>query len=65
MTEAQAAHEKLDDFLGVKPESPWLRRGKWAGVAILALLILLILYRCFGPANEARYSTEEVLLKYN
>ncbi|WP_326914825.1 efflux RND transporter periplasmic adaptor subunit [Sphingopyxis chilensis] len=60
MTEAQASSENLDEFLGVKPENPWMHRGKWIAIALLALLILVILYRCFGPADQAGYSTQEV-----
>lgn len=60
MTEAQAAKQNLDEFLGVKPASPWLRRGKWPAIALLTILILFLLYRCFGPADEASYSTQAV-----
>jgi HlyD family secretion protein len=60
MTDEKTPDEKLDDFLGVKPANPWLRRDKWIGVAVLALLLLFVLYRCFGPSDAVRYSTEEV-----
>ncbi|WP_447763081.1 efflux RND transporter periplasmic adaptor subunit [Sphingopyxis panaciterrae] len=60
MTDEQTPGGNLDEFLGVKPANPWLRRGKWIGVALLTLLFLLLLYRCFGPDDAIRYSTEEV-----
>lgn len=60
MTDEKTRDESLDEFLGVKPVNPWLRRGKWIGVALLALLILVVLYRCFGPDDAVRYSTQEV-----
>lgn len=60
MTDDSKRDETLDDFLGVKPANPWVRRGKWIGVALLALLLLVMLYRCFGPDDAVRYSTEEV-----
>jgi len=58
MTDAQPSAQNLDDFLGVKPASPWVRRGKWAGIALLTVLILFALYRCFGPEEAVSYSTE-------
>ncbi|WP_257544013.1 efflux RND transporter periplasmic adaptor subunit [Sphingopyxis sp. DBS4] len=58
MTEAQAATQNLDEFLGVKPESAWMRRGKWPAIALFTVLILFVLYRCFGPAEAASYSTQ-------
>jgi HlyD family secretion protein len=60
MTDEKTPDQNLDDFLGVKPAGPWARRGKWIGVAVLALLILFVLYRCFGPGDAVRYSTDEV-----
>lgn len=60
MTDKAVDGGNLDDFLGVKPENRWLRRGKWVGIASLALLMLIVLYRCFGPADEVHYSTEVV-----
>jgi len=60
MTETQAAEQNLDEFLGVKTESPWMRHGKWPAIALLALLILFLLYRCFGPADETSYSSQAV-----
>jgi len=60
MTEAQTATQTLNDFLGAKPESPWARRGKWIAMALLGLLILFILYRCLGPADDVSYSVQDV-----
>ena len=62
MTDPQAIlppeEQDLDSFLGVKAENPWLRRGKWIGIGVLALVMLYVLYRCFGPAEAAQYSTQ-------
>lgn len=59
MSEGQAGGS-LDTFLGATSVSPWARRGKWAAIALLALLVLFILYRFFGPAETVRYATQEV-----
>lgn len=58
MTEQTRA--ELDEFLGTPPDSPWRRRAIWAGVAVLMLLILLLLVRCFGGTGEGGYITEAV-----
>lgn len=60
MTETAADNQDLDDFLGVKPRNVWIARAKWAGLALLGLVILFGLYQCFGPAEDAGYSTQPV-----
>lgn len=52
--------KKLDDFLGA-PVVPWWRRYlKWVAIGIGLLLLVLLLWRIFGPSDEVRYSTADV-----
>ena len=60
MTDASASSSSLDDFLGTPPPSPWRRRGMLAGVIIVALLVLYVLYSIVGASSEPGYATTEV-----
>ena len=52
------AEANLDEFLGVKPPPAWHRYAKWGGIAVAALLLVLLLARYFGGSEAPRYSTE-------
>ncbi|MBW8752988.1 MAG: efflux RND transporter periplasmic adaptor subunit [Sphingomonadales bacterium] len=54
------ADENLDDFLGVKPQPAWRRYAKWGGAALVVLVLVLLLARCFGGPGEPKYSTAPV-----
>lgn len=54
------ADEGLDDFLGVKPQPAWHRYAKWGGMAVVAVILLFVLARCFGGSSEPEYSTAKV-----
>lgn len=54
------AEEGLDDFLGVKPQPAWRRYAKWGGIALAALIVVLLLLHWFGGSSEPDYSTAKV-----
>jgi len=54
------ADENLDEFLGVKPQPAWRRYAKWAGIAVVVLVLVLLLARCFGGPGQPKYSTAAV-----
>ena len=51
------ADATIDDFLGVKPQTPWKRYIKWVAIAIGVVLLCLLLARCFGAKEQTQYST--------
>ena len=51
---------ELDEFLGGRPPSKLRRYLTWGGIAVVALLILLGLARCFGGSATTGYATEAV-----
>ncbi len=51
---------ELDSFLGGRPPSKLKRYGMWAGIAIVALLVVFLLSRLFMGAEKAGYATEAV-----
>ncbi|MXO65746.1 efflux RND transporter periplasmic adaptor subunit [Altericroceibacterium endophyticum] len=53
--------ETLDQFLGARPGGRWRGRIKWmvAGLAIIVLLLLLA--RCAGGAEQPSYITQEAV----
>lgn len=52
--------DNLDEFLGAPPTPWYLRYGKWAAIAIGAVLLLLLLNRLiFGGATATQYATEQ------
>lgn len=56
-----ATQADLDEFLGVEPPSPWVKRLKWAGIALVVIAVLYIGYRLiFGSAAEVNYATRAV-----
>ena len=54
------ADEDLDDFLDVKPQRPWRRYLRWGGAALILLVLVLVLARCFGGSGKAEYATAKV-----
>lgn len=54
------AEENLDDFLGVKAQPAWRRYAKWAGIALVVLVLVLVLARCVGGSDEPEYTTVAV-----
>jgi HlyD family secretion protein len=54
------ADEDLDEFLGVKPQPAWRRYAKWGAAALVALVLVLLLARCFGGSSEPKYATAPV-----
>jgi HlyD family secretion protein len=53
------AEENLDEFLGVQQQPAWRRYAKWGAVALVAIILVLLLSRCFGGSAEAKYATEK------
>jgi HlyD family secretion protein len=51
----------LDDFLGHKP-SRRRRLIKWGAIALVVLVMLLLLSRCFGPPKPIAYATTPVAM---
>jgi HlyD family secretion protein len=57
MPEQNQADENLDEFLGVKERPAWHRYAKWAGIAVVVLVLVLLLARCFGGSSDPKYTT--------
>jgi HlyD family secretion protein len=55
-----ATPAELDDFLGGRPPSKFKRYGLWAGIAIGAILLILLLMRIFGASAKTDFATEQV-----
>jgi len=55
-----ATQGELDDFLGGRPPSKLRRYATWGGIAIGALLLILLLTRLFGASAKTDYATEQV-----
>ncbi|MEG3163093.1 efflux RND transporter periplasmic adaptor subunit [Sphingomonas sp. PB2P19] len=51
------ADEQLDDFLGVKPVSPWKRYIKWVVIAVGVILLVLLAMRMFGAKPQTEYTS--------
>ncbi|MDX2208867.1 MAG: efflux RND transporter periplasmic adaptor subunit [Sphingopyxis sp.] len=58
MTETKT--DKLDEFLGVRPEPVWRRYGRWILAGLALLLLLFIVSRCSGSDAATEYVTAEV-----
>jgi len=54
------ADQSTDDFLGVRPVSPWRRWGKWALVGLGVLLLVWTGLRLFGGSDAVQYATVPV-----
>ena len=55
-----ATEADLDTFLGGRPPSKVKRYALWAGIAIGAILLVLLLMRIFGASAKTDYATEQV-----
>jgi HlyD family secretion protein len=51
------ADEQLDDFLGVKPVSPWKRYIKWVAIVVGVILLVLLAMRLFGAKPQTEYTS--------
>jgi len=58
--ETQSAGQDLNDFLGAPVQKPWYRRPLYIGGAVVLVLLLLLLSRCFAGSSEAGYATQPV-----
>lgn len=54
-----AASGDLDDFLGVQPEKPWRKWVVRGVVALVLLIAILLLARCFTSSDQPNYATRE------
>ncbi|MBT2186135.1 efflux RND transporter periplasmic adaptor subunit [Sphingobium nicotianae] len=54
------ADQTLDDFLGVKQQPAWRRYIKWGVIAVVMLVLVLLLARCFGGSSNPDYATATV-----
>jgi len=54
------ADADTNNFLGVKPVSPWRRWLKWGAVVLGVVLLALLLQRCFGGSDAVEYATAPV-----
>jgi HlyD family secretion protein len=50
----------LEDFLGAPAKKPWYKRPAYIGGAVVLVLLLLLLSRCFTGTAEGGYATEAV-----
>jgi HlyD family secretion protein len=57
---APSSDKSLEEFLGAPPPRPWYRRPIYIVGAIVVLVLLLLLSRCFMGTAEAGYATEPV-----
>ncbi|KQT31213.1 secretion protein HlyD [Sphingomonas sp. Leaf412] len=60
MADQNPADQNLDDFLGTKPQPAWRRRLKWPLIALGVVLLALLAWRLFAPADAAQYATRAV-----
>lgn len=54
-----ADQETDDDFLGVKPQPMWRRRGSLIAIGVGILLAMFLAIRWFGGSEEGGYATTE------
>lgn len=59
-TAQPADGQKLDDFLGAPATRPWWRRPTFIVGAIVIVVALLLLSRCFAGEAEGGYATQKV-----
>ena len=60
-TTTQVSNEaELEDFLGAPAAKPWYKRPLYIVGAVVAVLALLLLSRCFVGESEGGYATAEV-----
>jgi HlyD family secretion protein len=59
-TAQPADNQKLDDFLGAPATRPWWRRPTFIVGAIVIVVALLLLSRCFAGEAEGGYATQKV-----
>jgi HlyD family secretion protein len=57
---ARMADQKLDDFLGVKPQPAWRRHVKWGVAALAGLLLLMMAWSYFTDTDAPSYATGTV-----
>jgi HlyD family secretion protein len=57
---AEPTSTELNDFLGAKPVPRWRKRLKWVVVAVVLLLLIFALSRCFRGAEGVSYASEAV-----
>jgi HlyD family secretion protein len=62
MTDApsQADKQSLDDFLGAPATRPWWRRPTFIVGAVILVVLVLLLSRCFAGEAEGGYATQKV-----
>ena len=56
----QAGAPDLDTFLGAPAPRPWYKRPLYIGGAVVAILLILLLSRCFSGSSEAGYAARPV-----
>jgi HlyD family secretion protein len=54
------ADQDLDDFLGVKQQPKWRRYVKWGVIAVVLIVLIFLLARCFGGTGNPDYATAPV-----
>jgi len=60
LTTSSNAAPELDAFLGAPAAKPWYKRPAYIVAAVAAVLVVLLLSRCFTGTATAGYATEEV-----
>jgi HlyD family secretion protein len=53
----QDADDSLDEFLGTKPAKPWRKWAIRGAVALVLVILILLLARCFSGGDQPNYST--------
>lgn len=59
-TPQPADKQNLDDFLGAPATRPWWRRPTFIVGAVILVVLLLLLSRCFAGEAEGGYATQKV-----
>ena len=54
-----AEQDTVDEFLGVKPQPMWRRRGSLIAIGLGFLLLMLLTIQWFGGSEEGGYATAE------
>ncbi|MGE5722318.1 MAG: efflux RND transporter periplasmic adaptor subunit, partial [Sphingomonadales bacterium] len=55
-----AEQQSMDEFLGAPAARPWYRNPRYIAGAVVIVVLVLLLARCFGGSAATGYATQEV-----